>query len=248
MSGTEDAAAAGWPETTGYYGKLPLAGDFLTRRAPTAFVEPWHGFVEAGLNAARDRDDFREAWLSGPIWRFAIEAGAGLDAPAAGVLMPSADKVGRLFPFTLVAPAPEGFDPFLLSALADRWFVHAENTCLKLLDLEGPDHIDPALAGLDAHAASAEGLSRREGSFEKAEDGFVGVLADPPRSGGAARAAALAARARWATDTGDAPLALFWTLGAEATPLTFLWLRGLPGPARFAAMFTGEGPGGDDGV
>jgi type VI secretion system protein ImpM len=57
------------------------------------------------------------AWDTAPAWRFALPAGAcGPDA-VAGVILPSADAVGRRFPITLAALLPAGAAP-----PADAWF------------------------------------------------------------------------------------------------------------------------------
>jgi type VI secretion system protein ImpM len=94
----------------GWHGKLPTLGDFAARRLPHEFIEPWDGWLAAGL--ATLRASAPEAWLEGylasPIWRFVLLPGA-LPAPCAaqgwaGVLMPSVDRAGRYFPFTVARP------------------------------------------------------------------------------------------------------------------------------------------------
>lgn len=94
----------------GWHGKLPTLGDFAARRLPHEFIEVWDGWLAAGL--ATLRASAPEAWLEGylasPIWRFVLLPGA-LPAPCAaqgwaGVLMPSVDRAGRYFPFTVARP------------------------------------------------------------------------------------------------------------------------------------------------
>jgi len=87
----------------GFYGKVPSHGDFLSRRLPRQFIEPWDQWLQAGLLASREQ--LGEAWLEtflySPIWQFALAPGqCGPDAWA-GVMMPSVDRVGRYFPLTL---------------------------------------------------------------------------------------------------------------------------------------------------
>lgn len=113
-------------EPPGWHGKLPSLGDFASRRLPHEFIEVWDGWLAAGLAALKmARSDWLEGYLASPIWRFVTFAGA-LPGPCgnqcwAGVLMPSVDRAGRYFPFTLVTALPQlPRTPEAFSAL-DRW-------------------------------------------------------------------------------------------------------------------------------
>ncbi len=96
----------------GWHGKLPSLGDFASRRLPHEFVETWDGWLAAGLGALRQADP--SAWLDGylasPIWRFLLMPGAlpgeSGEQGWSGVLMPSVDRAGRYFPFTVARPMP----------------------------------------------------------------------------------------------------------------------------------------------
>ncbi|MBS7813321.1 type VI secretion system-associated protein TagF [Roseococcus pinisoli] len=93
---------------TGLFGKLPAHGDFVRRALPRSFVAPWDAWVSEGIAAARERlgDEWETAWAEAPVWRFRLAPGAcGPDA-AYGVLVTSADTVGRCFPLTLAAVLP----------------------------------------------------------------------------------------------------------------------------------------------
>lgn len=94
----------------GWHGKLPSLGDFASRRLPHGFIEVWDGWLAAGLAALRAAgpDSWLEGYLASPIWRFMLLPGA-LPGPSgqqgwSGVLMPSVDRAGRYFPFTVAAP------------------------------------------------------------------------------------------------------------------------------------------------
>ncbi len=96
----------------GWHGKLPALGDFASRRLPPDFIEVWDGWLAAGLAALREAAPERwlDDYLASPIWRFLLLPGA-LPAPHeaqawAGVLMPSVDRAGRYFPFTVAWPLP----------------------------------------------------------------------------------------------------------------------------------------------
>lgn len=82
---------------TGFYGKLPAAGDFVTRGLDPAFVRRWDRFVAAHLAPTMTREPLDDH----PILRFTLdEAGTVM----AGCVMASADLVGRAFPLTIAAP------------------------------------------------------------------------------------------------------------------------------------------------
>jgi type VI secretion system ImpM family protein len=95
-------------EPPGWHGKLPSLGDFASRRLDAAVVEAWDEWLAGGLLALRESapDGWLAAYLASPSWRFVLMPGvmpgeAGAQAWA-GVLMPSVDRVGRYFPFTLL--------------------------------------------------------------------------------------------------------------------------------------------------
>jgi type VI secretion system protein ImpM len=91
-----------------WYGKLPALGDFASRRLEPAFLELWDNWLAAGMFELREREPaaWLDAYLISPTWRFllmpACLPGALGEHAWAGVLMPSVDRVGRYFPFTMV--------------------------------------------------------------------------------------------------------------------------------------------------
>ena len=97
-------------EPPGWHGKLPSLGDFASRRLSPGFLATWDGWLASGLQQLRERDPagWLDAYLANPTRRFLLMPGvlpgpAGLQAWA-GVLMPSVDRVGRYFPFTIAQP------------------------------------------------------------------------------------------------------------------------------------------------
>ena len=95
------------PGPPGWHGKLPALGDFASRRLGPEFIEPWDGWLAAGLHALRSTasDHWLQHYLASPSWRFLLQPGVLPGAQAwAGVLMPSVDRVGRYFPFTMAQP------------------------------------------------------------------------------------------------------------------------------------------------
>lgn len=149
----------------GWFGKMPSLGDFASRRLPDAFVDPWDRWLQAGLLQARGQrgEDWVEGYLVAPIRRFWIAPGTLGDGGWAGLLMPSVDRVGRHFPFTLAQPVQA-----LSTALAAvDWYRALDAATRQVLDLQfTPDHLEAALSRIpaplpDAADESHRGLARR---------------------------------------------------------------------------------------
>jgi type VI secretion system protein ImpM len=113
VNGLHDAQTGASPLATasadspGWYGKLPSLGDFAQRRLPPDFVEAWDRWLAHELSAWQGADPagWLERYLAGASWRFMLLPGSVPGWPSGdtmiGVLMPSVDRVGRYFPFTL---------------------------------------------------------------------------------------------------------------------------------------------------
>ncbi len=118
----------------GFYGKIPALGDFVSRRLPRAFIEPWDQWLQAALLSSREilGEDWLSAYLVSPIWRFALSSGVCDTAAWAGVMMPSVDKVGRYFPLTLAQNIDTQSLCSVFLAESD-WFEQLENLALSAL-------------------------------------------------------------------------------------------------------------------
>lgn len=140
--------------TTGLFGKLPAHGDFVRRRLPESFCEPWDAWLQAGIAAAREElgENFSHTWDSAPAWRFRLPGGAcGPDA-VAGVLLPSEDFSGRRFPLTLAALLPAGseapsvawYEALVAIGQTSRDGGGTADVLLDSLDAPWPDESAPA--------------------------------------------------------------------------------------------------------
>jgi type VI secretion system protein ImpM len=148
------------PGVAGCFGKLRGNGDFVTRRLPACFVEPWDAMLQAALLASRAARGpaWLDAYLTAPLWRFALGGGVLGESGWAGVLMPSVDSAGRHFPLTIAAPVDPLVWP-LWRAYADAWFERCG--ALALATLEENARLADFDAGLLAlsHAHDASGDS-----------------------------------------------------------------------------------------
>ncbi|TIV24473.1 MAG: type VI secretion system-associated protein TagF, partial [Mesorhizobium sp.] len=133
----------------GCYGKMPAAGDFVTRRLPGDFVRVWDRWLAQHIVPLFGL----ETWPMGTALRFL--AGPGSFGASAGIVLQSADRVGRRFPLSVVARLSEA--PLKL-AYADAWFEGIENAALAAQRGElTPDELDAVLAALSVPPVDGEG-------------------------------------------------------------------------------------------
>ena len=220
------------PTLPGWHGKLPTLGDFAARRMDTGFLATWDTWLAEGLLELRQQQP--EAWLAAylasPSWRFVLMPGAMPGAAGAtawaGVLMPSVDRVGRYFPFTLVWPLPVlpgtvdqqralwawlgRLDDLAADALHEDWTVDQLEDALARMAL-------PELAPLPA--VDPPGLPARPGTWQ-----------EEPLSAGADIAGHLGHQAQVLWQAQVQGLA-WWFAGAGAMAPRLRTSRGLPGTA-----------------
>lgn len=179
---------------TGWYGKLPILGDFTRRHLPPAFIDPWDAWLQAGI--AGSRAALGGAWLdnylTAHVWHFVLMPGVLGPQAWAGVWSPSVDRVGRYFPFTLAAPLAPGGTP----AAVSEWLGGLEDIARLGLQLETDiTPLDDALERLgpppgDAHCTlPLQGLAER---LARRDEAISLPCAGPHQPGGALQALATA--------------------------------------------------------
>ncbi len=84
-----------------WYGKLPSAGDFISRRMPYGLQQFWDAWLAAGMESLKERNPVSgwAVWGTMPKWAFLLPCQTGVPIAQLGVLAPSCDRVGRVFPF-----------------------------------------------------------------------------------------------------------------------------------------------------
>lgn len=132
----------------GLYGKLPSHGDFIHRKLPSSFINAWDSWLQGYMNSIREQ--LGEAWLdlylTSPIWRFVLSPGTIDHKLWVGIMLPSVDRVGRYFPFTIARPVADDSNPFELIAQSS-WFEALEK--VSLLALTGRCNLEQLAADID---------------------------------------------------------------------------------------------------
>jgi type VI secretion system protein ImpM len=120
----------------GLYGKIPTLGDFVTRRLPRGFIAPWETWMQEAMANSREQlgDFWLDNYLTSPLWRFALSPGICGEQGWAGILMPSVDRVGRYYPFTLAARLDPKFNLFLFMEKSENWYARMEELALSCLE------------------------------------------------------------------------------------------------------------------
>jgi type VI secretion system protein ImpM len=120
----------------GFYGKLPLLGDFVSRRLPAEFIRVWDAWLQRSLTASREQlgDTWLDIYLTSPIWRFILSPNTCGATGWMGVLMPSVDRVGRYFPLTLATAIKQEKSLGGLLVSATNWFEKMEHLALSALE------------------------------------------------------------------------------------------------------------------
>ena len=145
-------AAAAIPGTApaGWFGKLPMLGDFASRRLPDAFIRPWDDWLQPSLAAAKESigERWLDLYLTFPVWRFVMPAGLVGDAGWIGVFLPSVDRVGRCFPLTICEPVSR--DTLEAAGLAgiDAHLSPLADAAIDALDAGAVDFLEQRLAAL----------------------------------------------------------------------------------------------------
>ena len=130
-------------DAPGFFGKVPARGDFLTRRLPPGVATSWDDWLGMLTSAVREAagEAWPEAWLTAPLWHFTLGPALAPATGVTGVLIASADRVGRLFPFTVLGPS---------AGVPDQsWSGEVETLALAALEDDfDPDALDDALSRL----------------------------------------------------------------------------------------------------
>lgn len=92
------------PQSIGWHGKLPARGDFLGRGLPRAWLRTWDDWLQRALaraGAQVESELLRERLLAMSPWSCIVLPSAAGQPIWSGVVIATADRVGRVFPLML---------------------------------------------------------------------------------------------------------------------------------------------------
>jgi type VI secretion system protein ImpM len=229
------AGGRGFP--AGWYGKIPTTGDFVARRVPGLFVGEWDRWASSALEGAQQRlgREWREHYLSMPVWRFLFSPGLIGARAWAGIMLPSVDAVGRYYPLVMVAALPSARLDVLATALRARtWFEQLEEAGLAALA--------PRSRSADIDARVAACRFREEWLFSLEAGATAPERVTRPRMVAIALdagAASLSAAGALATGLAE-PCAAWLAEPSEILGGSLLLGEALPSGEHFCAMMDGR--------
>ena len=222
---------------SGCYGKIPRLGDFITRSLPGSVVESWDEWLQDGLSSSREA--LGEAWVEhyvvSPVWCFAAGRGSLDQSTWLGVLIPSVDRVGRYFPFTVMVNAGT-CSPLAAMHRWQDWFAAGQELALdsleddfdpetlieRLEDLpaDGEPELLPRPVSESMTPLAEAGRHYQLGHAVSTRDVLAGIATD-------ALGEILPACSLW------------WTQGSERLPASLLVADGMPSATGFSALLNG---------
>lgn len=226
----EVLTAKGTAEAPGFYGKLPVRGDFLGRRLGREFVREWDTWLQQVIPASHETlgERWLEFYLVSPLWRFILQAKSCGPNSVVGVMMPSVDCVGRYFPLMLGRELAPELDMSDFLPRSSVWYDAIEELALSALapefDLESFDR------PLALEVATRQDLPVQECAVEAAPRHIVIDPSDPDRLATLIDSSAM----------GMPPKSFWWTLGSEHIAPCLLVCPGMPQGPPFAALLNGD--------
>lgn len=133
---------------TGFYGKLPSRGDFVSRGLPRAFLDPWTAWMNDGLRACGQLGGGTAFAMKADAapWNFSLAPGFAGPSAAAGFFLPSRDRVGREYPLTVVVLLPQCTTMPNPEVLEDWFQANALCASTALADIASPDALFETLS------------------------------------------------------------------------------------------------------
>lgn len=221
-------------DTTGYFGKVPAARDFVYYGLPVRLTEAWASMVSPWLAAARSQSgqDWPQAALTSPVWRFLLPGGVPGAADyggCAGLMAGSIDGAGRVFPFAVLILS-DGFSSRRPDATLDLTF----------------DRIEPVmLAFMEGHLAAADFAATLLNEGRSLSAGASNETFKPVLGGGEDAACFIGGRPAWNAEAAVES----YRPGTTSTPRLDLsecyWWHDGMGPQRGPEFCVFRGPPGD---
>ncbi len=151
---------------TGLFGKLPAHGDFIYRDLPPDFISVWDQWLQGYVGSSKEQlgDAWLDIYLTSPIWRFAFAEGVVDGNGWAGIFLPSVDRVGRYFPFSVATRLPATLNPVEFICTRPNWYQAMEDAALGAL--HGQLKIDELIEELNDSNPMRKNAYTRAGPIE----------------------------------------------------------------------------------
>ena len=228
--------------TAGFCGKIPAHGDFVSRNLPDEFLTPWNQWTQTVIGASQEQLEnlWLETYLTSPIWRFAASPGACCANGFCGIMIPSVDKVGRYFPFTMIELTDD--EPLNIMRNGTQWFTAAQQVMLRGLEE------DISIESLLANAANLPSLaqieqvktsqSQRNYSIETPHHSRMTLSL--PLDNVQDTTVMMPGIVQVLIKRLFPQHSIWWTEGSERIPPTMLICEGMPPISGFSAMLDGD--------
>ena len=223
-------------DNPGFFGKLPGNGDFVSRRLSREFLDVWDNWLQLSIAESKANlgDRWLDAYLTSPIWRFALMPGICGASAYIGLVMPSVDRVGRYFPLTIAAELPTGTSALGSAIAAAAWFDHCEEVLLSTLGDNPPD-----LQQFDNHVEQSTGELFPAGTLSLPRIDNADPVHRQWRLGspaGASTGLSLSSLAGGIILEELGPISIWWAASGQAGGSQYRASRGLPSPAVYVDM------------
>lgn len=151
-------------DAIGLFGKLPAHGDFIQRNLSSVFINVWDEWLQHFVAGTQEQlgENWLDIYLTSPLWRFVFSAGVIDENNWTGIMIPSIDRVGRYYPFSIIKKLPQNINPIEYLQLQSAWYKEIETLALHALD--GQILIDDLMAELDTKTGEYQSDYSRSGS------------------------------------------------------------------------------------
>ena len=129
--------------TAGFFGKIPVRGDFVRSGLSRELVAAWDGWFSNVGDVSRSAmgEAWVPAWMEAPVWRFALPDAMCGPPAVLGLWLPSVDRVGRHFPLMFATSCP-GAAPAQMARRGIAWLDAVEDAGrAALTDDLSPDEL-----------------------------------------------------------------------------------------------------------
>jgi len=203
----------------GYFGKMPKAGDFVSRNIDATVKEGFDRWLQESITDSRAqmKEGWLGAFLTAPIWRFLLLNQFEASKSTLGIMIPSVDKVGRYFPLSVLIEISELQLDHAAMVMCDTILHEFEDLLLGVLSEELDQDFFDYQIGLAARKLADKPLQQpgimRSSQFGDVE-GLIPQLKELQGNGGS----------------------LWWTEGSENRQPDILLYRSMPNNSVFASF------------